>query len=331
MANVLVLGGTGWLGRTIAGMALADGDSVTCFARGVTGAAVVGTHLIRADRSDDQSYAALEDVEWDLVLELSWQPGWVHDALRVIGDRARHWVYVSSCSVYVTTDTPGADETAALAVPLHARTADRSQYGPAKSACEEASRNAVSDRLLIVRPGLIGGPGDPSDRTTYWPHRFALAQTEPVLVPDALEQRTQVIDVRDLARWVLTAGKNGVTGTYNTVGQSTLLTQALADAAAAAGFMGQEVRATEPWLVEQAVDYWAGPRSLPLWLPSTPDFAGYSSRDDTAFLTAGGHRRSLRQTFTDILATQPDARTSELKAGLPRAEELSLISSLMSP
>ena len=153
MTQILVLGGTGWLGRQIVEFALAAGDSVTCLARAVTGAAPAGVEFVRADREDPEAYAKLGAREWDLVVELSWQPGWVRDALNALAGSSRQWVYVSSCSVYAGADTPGADEAAELLAPLEAAVADGSVYGAAKSSCEAASRDAVGDRLPSLGRG----------------------------------------------------------------------------------------------------------------------------------------------------------------------------------
>ena len=329
MAEILILGGTGWLGRHIAALALAVGDSVTCLARAVTGDPPVGVDFVRADREDPGAYASLGARHWDLVVEVSWQPGWVRAALNALAGSARHWIYVSSCSVYAQAATPAADETAELLAPLEADAADLSAYGAAKSACEAASRAAVGDRLLIARPGLIGGPGDPSDRTTYWPARFASAAHEPVLVP-ATDGFSQVIDVRDLASWLLTAGKARVSGAINAVGVSVPLVDALTIASEVAGFDGGSVIAEESWLQDRHVDYWAGPRSFPLWLPSTEDFAGYSRRSDLAFIQSGGRRRSLRETLSDTLeAERMRGLDRPTKAGLVRSDEVDLIRELV--
>ena len=329
MTEILVLGGTGWLGRQIVEHALAAGHPVTCLARAVTGDVPTGVEFVQADRENPEAYARLRGRRWDLVVEVSWQPGWVRDALNALAGRARQWIYVSSSSVYARADTPGADETAELLAPLEAAVADRSVYGAAKSACEAASWAALGDRLLIARPGLIGGPGDPSDRTTYWPARFALAAHERLLVP-ATAGFSQVIDVRDLASWLLTAGKAGVSGAINAVGESVPLLDALAVASDVAGFDGEAVPAEEGWLQDRNVSYWAGPRSLPLWLPSTEEFTGYSRRSDLAFTQSGGTRRPLRETLFDTLeAERMRGLDRPIKAGLVRSEEVELIDELM--
>jgi 2'-hydroxyisoflavone reductase len=321
MRRVLILGGTAWLGRELAAQLAGGGDAVTCLARGVAGRPPSGVVFVAADRAEAGAYDAVRGTDWDEVIELSWDTAQVTGALEVLAARAAHWTLISSCSVYASDAEPGADESAAL---VEAHDGGGGDYAQAKVLCERASAAAVGDRLLIVRSGLIAGPGDGSDRFGYWVSRCAAAGDQDILAPALEGRHVQVIDVRDLAAWTIRAGRDAATGAVNAVGDAHTFADVLEQARRVAGHTGAVVQAPPEWLVEQGVDYWAGPRSLPLWLPD--DFEGFSRRSNAAFRAAGGALRSLRETLTDTL---DDERARGLerdrRAGLSRAEEGELL------
>src|SRR5690606_3308990 len=200
---------------------------------------------------------------------------WVRDALAQLRATAGHWCFVSSVNVYADTRTrgqsPGAPllEPAAEDPPAGAEAMPSAEvYGAVKVASENAVREAVGDRALIVRPGLICGPGDVWDRFGYWVMRFTRGGR--VLVPDSPEQPIQYIDVRDLADWLVLAAEQRVTGTYDAVGPVTELRELLRGISAITSPPGTELAAMPPEeLLAAGVTPWSGPKSLPLWAPES--------------------------------------------------------------
>lgn len=333
MANVLILGGTQWLGRTLAELALARGDSVTCLARGESGKVPEGVEFIRSDRRSVMAYRDVADRDWDSVIEVSWQPGWVEAAAQALGDRTKHWTYISSIAVYATGMEPGADESAALRPRLPSGMhADTKVYGEAKVSCERVTRDIVGDRLFAPRPGILAGPGDPTDRVSYWPARFHTAGDQPVLVPDTPDVNVRALDVRDLSEWILGAVSACTVGPLNAVGEDISFDDFIELARSVGGHTGDVVRATSQWLIHQGVQPGSGPRSLPWWLPDEAlgarkqSTSGRTHLSGQAALDAGLHRRPLRETLEDCLEDERDRGFDrDREAGLTRDEESFLI------
>jgi nucleoside-diphosphate-sugar epimerase len=330
--RLLVLGGTAWLGGYLATMAVESGHQVTCLARGESGPVPRGADFQRADRDDPDAYRDVARDEWDVVVDVSRQPGQVRSATAALADRAASFQFVSSASVYADDSRPGDDESAAVLPALAADVMETMEtYGQAKVACEQHVLNAFGpDRSLIARAGLIGGPGDISDRTGYWPLRFTrpTASDGSVLVPDAPDLMTQVIDVRDVAQWLIEAGEDGVSGVFNVVGETLSLPEHLAIAREVAGHRGSVVPVGQEWLLAHEVSPWMGARSLPLWLP-LPEYAGLSCRDGSAARGAGLVSRALAETLADTLAwelTRDPRRTR--RAGLSDDDERRLLCAL---
>ena len=326
--SVLVLGGTSWLGGLVAELASRRGHRVTCLARGTSGSVPPAAEHVVADRWDPASYAAVAGREWDAVVDVSWQPELVRGALAALGDRARQWLYVSSGSVYADDRTPGQDESGPVHEPWTGTgTADIESYGPAKVACEQAVVGTVGrDRAFVCRPGLIAGYGDPSDRFGYWPARLARADVpgRRVLVP-SLERSVQVIDVRDLGAWLVSAIEGRTVGTYDAVGDVLPFGDVVTACADTAGAAPVLVEADDAWLTTQGVEPWMGPESLPLWLP-LPDYAGFMSRRNDAAKSAGLRLRPVTQTVADALRWERERGLDRpRKAGLTTAREDELL------
>jgi nucleoside-diphosphate-sugar epimerase len=330
--QILVLGGTAWLGRLIASTARQRGHEVTALARGRSGPAPPGVALVEADRTLPGAYDDVAQRRWDAVVDVGRQPSHTGSALEALegggsgGGRA-HWVFVSSCSVYADHDQPGAAEDAALLAPATGDDDGWETYGARKVACEELLRGALApDRLAVLRSGLIAGPGDHTDRTGYWPLRFAHPATDDgsVLAVDS-PLTTQVVDVRDLAAWVVHVAESAVAGTFNASGPQVPLVEHLAEARRVTGHTGDVVGVSPDWLVEHEVQPWSGPRSLPLWLP-LPEYAGFMARDTSAAEAAGLVCRPLAETLEDTLGwevRQGPGRPRQ--AGLAPAEERRLV------
>lgn len=327
--DLLVLGGTSWLGGAVAREAADRGHRVTCLARGESGPAPGGVRWVRADRRQPTAYDEVADRRWDAVVEVSWQPAFVRAALEALA-ATRHWVYVSSCSVYADDRTPDTAEEAALHAPHQGDgPVDWDVYGPAKVACEQACRAALgADRLTVARAGLIGGYGDRSDRLGYWPARVArAADGEPVLVPPR-DTVVQVIDVGDLAGWLVLAAEAQVAGTFNATGDGSTVGAVLDASVAAAGTAPRLVEATDDWLAEQGVEPWMGPDSLPLWLPQ-PDHAGFMTRDNAAAVRTGLTVRPIADTVSATLRWERESGLyRDRRAGLSDARERALLSGL---
>ncbi len=319
--EILILGGTAWLGQTIAATALERGHSVTCLARGEAGSVADGAELVASDRTAPGAYDDVAGRDWDAVFEVSWQPGFVRDAVRAIGPRARHWTYVSSGSVYARNDVAGEDETADVLAPHDGDTADREVYGAAKVACELATAEVVGDRLHLSRPGIIGGPGDHTGRSGYWVRRAARDPEAPLLVPDTPAAATQVIDVRDLVAWLLDAAERGIVGTFNADGPIVPFAHWVEDSREVGGHTGEVVRVSSEWLVEQEV----GPLELPLWLPGD-EVAGFFSRSTAAAEAAGLRLRAPRELLADVLAWEREEGLHATRpAGMPAERERELL------
>ena len=324
--SFLVLGGTAWLGREVVASALASGHDVTVLARGESGPLPAGATAVRADRADLSVYDRVADRDWDAVIDVARQPSHVRGALSRLGDRAASWVFVSSASVYAAHDRPGADEGDALLPPHDGDAEDQEAYGERKVSCEAAVLEAVGERALVARSGLIAGPGDHTDRTGYWPLRFAhpASPDGAVLAPDS-PLPTQVVDVRDLAAFLVRCAEQRSAGVANVAGPVRPLEEHLAVAREVAGHRGEVVGVAPEWLERHGVEPWMGERSLPLWLP-LPEYAGFMARSTAVAERLGLRCRPLEETLADTLEWElRHGPGRPRRAGLSPSDEVALI------
>ncbi|MGL5849781.1 MAG: NAD-dependent epimerase/dehydratase family protein [Phycicoccus sp.] len=314
--RILVLGGTAWLGRAVAEEAVRRGHDVTCAARG-SAAPPEGATFVEIDRDDGSGLAPVADVAWDAVVDVSRQPGQVRRAVRDLA--TAHYLFVSSGNVYESFDVLEPDEDAPVREPLEGDVMESMEtYGAAKVACEEAVRGGGA-MSTVVRSGLIGGPGDWSGRSGYWPWRFAHPVAGEVVVPDDPEFPCAMVDVRDLAGWLVTLVEQRTAGTFNCTGPTTALRDILATAAEVARSPARSRPVAVGLLAELEVESWMGPMSLPLWI-ADPDWRGFATMDTTRARAAGLVTRPLRDTLADVLAWE-ETRAEPRHAGLSDDDE----------
>ena len=266
-----MLGGTKFLGRALVDAALARGHELTLFNRGETNPELFpDVEKLRGDRTSDLS--ALEGRSWDAVYDVAgYMPGVVRRSAELLRDSGRY-VFVSSISVYANFDEPW-DESGPLAelggAPVDELSSDYSNYGALKALCEAEVEAVFDERALIVRPGLIVGPHDPTGRFTYWPHR--LARGGEILAPSPTERLAQFVDVRDLAEWMVEAVERELGGVFNATNPGIPWGELLDGA--------NVTWVPDEFLQEHGVGEWM---ELPLWI------AGTGLRVDVSRIVAAG-------------------------------------------
>jgi 2'-hydroxyisoflavone reductase len=308
--RLLVLGGTKFLGRPVVETALARGHDVTVFNRGRTNPELFPeAQRIRGDREQDLS--ALRGRSWDAAIDMAtFLPRVIRLSVDALGGAVARYVYVSSISVYAdmtVAPVEGAD-VAALADPTSESIED---YGALKAACERIVTDGFGDRGLVVRPGLIVGPHDPTDRFTYWPRRIAAGGE--VLAPAPPDAPVQFIDVRDLGAWIVHATERSLGGTYNATGESITFERLLETCRRVSGSDAEIRWVPSERLVAAGVGEWM---ELPLWIAS-PELGAMQQADVSKARAEGLAFRPLQETIRDTLAW--DAERTE-----PRADGVGL-------
>lgn len=332
--RILILGGTGQIGPYQVRYAVARGHDVTIFNRGRRQADLPeGITWLRGDRSGDLE--ALKGKRWDVVIDNPTSlPVWVRDVGEILAEATDQYLFVSTLSVYADDSQVGADEEAplhtyrgedALAETMDSLRADMGLYGPLKAACEAEAQRWFGERTTVVRPGLIVGAGDTTDRFTYWPVR--VARGGEVLAPPAHDP-VQFIDARDLGEWMVRLAENGTTGTFNAMGPAQELSVAglLWSAWAVTGGDARFTHPSAEFLAAQGVRAWA---DLPAWVPGDGPTAGFSRRSNRRALAAGLSFRPLAETIGELLewhAARPEAeRGPRLRAGIDPAREAAVL------
>jgi 2'-hydroxyisoflavone reductase len=259
--RLLVLGGPRFLGRAVADAALGRGHELTFFNRGRTNPALYPeAERIVGDRTKD--LGALEGREWDAVIDTcGYLPSVVRASAEALSGSGLY-CFVSSVSVYADVSVPADEDSpvARLGELPDDEVTDES-YGALKALCEDAVRDVCGSRAVVVRPGLIVGPHDPTGRFTYWPHR--IARGGDVLAPGPPERPTQVIDVRDLGEWVVTLCETSTSGTYNAIHPGVSFSELVETCSAVAASDTAATWVTDEFLLAEGVGEWM---ELPLWL-----------------------------------------------------------------
>lgn len=320
--TLLILGGTGFLGPQIVDAARAKSWEVTLFNRGKTAPEKFpDVETLLGDR--DGKLDALRGRSWDAVVDTSgYVPRIVRDSATLLADHVGQYVFVSSISAYADFSKLGIDETHAVAT-MPDPTVERVMefYGALKALCEQAAEAALPGRTTNVRPGYIVGPGDPTDRFTYWPVRMSKGGT--VLAPGAPADPIQFIDVRDLAEWIVGAVEKRHFGIFNACGPREPMPMGdfLSECAKATGVESNLVWVDVPFLEQQKVQIGA---DLPIWTPNEGEYAGFARVSIDKALATGLQFRTPATTIADTLkyfASLPEPRQKTLRAGwLPPRE-----------
>ncbi|MDQ3315388.1 MAG: epimerase [Verrucomicrobiota bacterium] len=333
--NILILGGTGFTGPFQVRYALARGHKVTVFNRGKShpGELPEGVEQLIGDRNGQLD--ALRDRKWDVVIDNPTSvPVWVRDAAQILKGNVGRYVFISTISVYADNSKPN-DESGALAKYEGADAMKETRdsliasefrlYGPLKALSEEEAEKWFPKKTLIIRPGLIVGPGDQTDRFTYWPVR--VDRGGEVLAPGDPKDPVQFIDARDLAEWTIRMVENGATGIYNATGPATELGvgDMLGGMKTALNSDAKFTWVNAEFLEEQKVSPWS---DMPVWVPPRGEEGGLSRTSVKRALEKGLTFRPLPETARDTLAwfkSQPAEGQAKLKAGLTAEREAEVL------
>ncbi|WDZ84948.1 NAD-dependent epimerase/dehydratase family protein [Micromonospora cathayae] len=325
--RLLILGGTQFLGRAVARLAHAQGHDVTCAARAVSGRPVPGVRFVAVDRDHPAGLAPLDGERFDAMIDVTRRLDHARHAVASLADRVGHVGFVSSISVYPLAVPPGgtvADTPLLPPAPAEvvAPGPNFELYGELKVSIEREYAQAF-ERLFVCRAGLIIGPEDPSDRFPYWVRRLAAGGE--VLAPGRPDVPVQVVDVADLAAWLLHAAATGLTGTYDGIGAAQPLEAVLRDVAVGVGAPGPALTwVPDEFLLAREVRPWSGVGSLPLWTGDS-GFGGLLDRDARPALGSGLVTRPVAESARATLAWMTESPGAVKQGGLDPAEEARIL------
>ena len=330
--RVLILGGTGFIGPHFVEALRSHGHSLTLFNRGRRNPGLFkDIETLIGDR--DGKLEALQGRDWDVVIDDSgYVPRQVKLTVDLLQGHVQHYVFVSSISAYAELATPGIDEDHPLAKleDPSVETVNRQTYGGLKALCEQAVQKSYGKRCTVIRPTYIVGPGDTTDRFTYWPVR--VSRGGEMLAPGKPSDPIQFIDARDLADFMRQCVERRIDGAYNlcnppravTIGD--LLSTAKRIAKADTNFKW----ADSAFLEQQKL---LDSGEIPIWSPPTGDTAGAALISSSRAVAQGLRFRSLETTVADTLtwhAQRPEAQRQKLRAGLTPERETELLKLLNS-
>ena len=325
--RILILGGTGFIGPYQVQYALDRGHSVTLFNRGVTNASLFpGVPRLIGDRNLPDGHKALESGQWDVVIDNpTSNPKWVRDAGRALRGRTKHYLFVSTISVFSDSSAPF-DESGPLLAPVDIDAPfNQAQYGQNKVRSEIEARTQFGENVTIVRPGLIVGPGDLSDRFSYWPVRIDRGGT--VLAPGTPTDPVQYVDARDLGEWIVRLAEQKTLGTFNATGPRapTSMAEMLYGIKAVTTSDAQFVWVPADFLAANQVRAWS---DMPVWVPPVGRTAGFARVICQKAYAAGLTFRPLAETAQATLAwyrTRPAAEQEKARAGLAPDREATVL------
>jgi 2'-hydroxyisoflavone reductase len=325
--RILILGGTGFIGPNQVQYALDRGHKVTLFNRGKTNSSLFpDVPRLIGDRNLPDGHKALEQGTWDLVIDNpTANPRWVRDAGKALKGRAGHYIFVSTISVF-SDNSKTVDENGPLNAPSDIDAPfDAAKYGANKVRSEMEAKTQFGSNVTIVRPGLIVGPGDLTDRFSYWPVR--IEKGGEVLAPWP-DDPVQYVDAKDLSEWIVRLGESRTFGTFNATGPSTPtnIGEMLYGIKSVMTTDAKFVWVPHEFLTEKQVRGWS---ELPVWVPPVGRTAGFSRVDCSKAYAAGLTFRPLADTAKDTLDwyhKQPPERQATLRSGIAPEKEKAVIS-----